>query len=61
MKIGAQLYTVRDYCQNLDDFAVTLEKVAKIGYTAVQISGCCEYEPQWLKAQLTQLDFLCHF
>jgi len=60
MKIGAQLYTVRDYCQNLDDFAATLEKVAKIGYTAVQISGCCEYEPQWLKAQLEKNGLTCH-
>lgn len=30
MKIGAQLYTVRDYTKNLDDFAETLKKVADI-------------------------------
>lgn len=37
MKIGAQLYTVRDYTKNLDDFAETLKKVADIGYTTVRL------------------------
>ena len=60
MKIGAQLYTVRDYCQTLDGFAHTLAKVADIGYTAVQISGCCVYEPQWLKEQLDKNKLTCH-
>ena len=36
MKIGAQFYTIRDYCKNLDDFAESLKKVADIGYTTVQ-------------------------
>ena len=31
MRIGAQLYTVREYMKNLDDFAETLKKVADIG------------------------------
>ena len=39
MDIGAQLFTVRDYCKNLDDFAETLQKVADIGYSTVQVSG----------------------
>ena len=37
--IGAQLYTLRDYCQDIDAVRETLAKVADIGYTAVQISG----------------------
>ncbi|MGQ9732825.1 MAG: sugar phosphate isomerase/epimerase family protein [Candidatus Zipacnadales bacterium] len=37
--IGAQLYTLRDYCQTPQDIAETCKKVAAIGYTAVQISG----------------------
>ena len=41
MKIGAQFYTVRNQCQTLDDFALTLRKVADIGYKTVQISGTC--------------------
>jgi hypothetical protein len=39
MEIGAQFYTVRQQCQNLEDFALSLKKVADIGYRTVQISG----------------------
>ena len=30
MKIGAQLWTVREYCSNLEAFAETLKKIADI-------------------------------
>ena len=59
MIIGAQFYTVREYCKTLEDFAETLKKVADIGYTTVQISGVCPYEPQWLKEQLTKTGLKC--
>ena len=39
MKIGAQLYTVRDFTQTAEDFANTIKKIADIGYECVQISG----------------------
>ena len=39
MKIGAQLFTVREFAQTSKDFAETIKKVADIGYTSVQISG----------------------
>ena len=39
MKIGAQLFTVRDFCQNLTDFEESLKKIADIGYKNVQVSG----------------------
>lgn len=59
MEIGIQFYTLRDYCKNLDDFAETLKKVADIGYKNVQISGVCDYEPQWLKEQLDKNGLKC--
>lgn len=59
MRIGAQLYTVRGYCQTLPDFAETLARVAEMGYTAVQVSGTCEYEPQWLAEQLQKNGLSC--
>jgi sugar phosphate isomerase/epimerase len=37
--LGAQLYTLRDFCKTPPEIAETLKKVAKIGYTAVQLSG----------------------
>lgn len=37
--VGAQLYTLRDYLKDLQGVRETLERVAEIGYTAIQISG----------------------
>ena len=59
MRIGAQLYTVRDFCKSLDDFALTLRKVADIGYTTVQVSGTCAFEPGWLKGELDKNGLKC--
>lgn len=39
LKLGAQLYTVRQYTQNENDFADTIKKIADIGYKYVQVSG----------------------
>jgi sugar phosphate isomerase/epimerase len=52
MQIGAQFFTIREYCKTLPDFAESLKRVADIGYRTVQISGTCPYEPQWLKEQM---------
>ena len=59
MQIGAQFYTVREHCKTLDDFALTLKKVADIGYKTVQISGTCPYDADWLKEQLAINDLKC--
>ena len=59
MKIGAQLYTTREFCQTLDGFAETLRKVADIGYTTVQVSGTCPFEADWLKNQLDATGLSC--
>ena len=59
VQIGAQFYTVRDQCQTLEDFALTLRKVADIGYKTVQISGTCPYEAEWLRDQLAMNDLRC--
>ncbi len=59
MKIGAQLYTVRDFCQTPEDFAETLKKISEMGYTTVQVSGTCVYEAQWLKEQLKKNGLEC--
>ena len=59
MKIGAQLYTVRKSCTTPEDFAETLKKVADIGYTTVQVSGTCAYDPAWLKGELDKNGLSC--
>lgn len=37
--IGAQLYTLRDFCQDAKSFEETMQKLQKMGYSAVQVSG----------------------
>ena len=59
MTIGAQLYTVRDFCRTPDDFARTLERIADIGYRTVQVSGTCAYEADWLARQLDRTGLQC--
>ncbi len=59
MQLGAQLYTVRDFTQNLNDLSETLKKIADIGYKTVQVSGSCDYDPEWLKAELVKNNLTC--
>jgi sugar phosphate isomerase/epimerase len=44
--LGAQLYTVREHTQTIEDVRTTLKKVAAIGYSAVQISGFGPMDPK---------------
>lgn len=59
MEIGAQFYTVRQFTQNLADFAETLKKVADIGYRNVQISATCPFPAEWLKENLEKNGLRC--
>lgn len=38
-RIGAQLYTVREFCKTIEDVDKTYEKLSQIGYKTVQASG----------------------
>lgn len=49
MEIGAQLYTIRNYCQNEKTLARSLEKVAQIGYKTVQVSGVGPIAPKTIR------------
>lgn len=59
MEIGAQFYTIRNECKTLEGLAESLKKVADIGYRTVQLSGVCDYDPQWMKQQLDQNGLRC--
>lgn len=59
MRLGAQLYTLREYTKTLHGIEETLKKVADIGYTAVQLSGTCEYDPAWMAEQLRRNGLVC--
>ncbi len=43
VKLGAQLYTVREYIKNTKDFERSIKKLSGIGYNSVQISGAGNY------------------
>lgn len=49
MKLGLQLYTLRKQMQTEEEIERALERVAKIGYTCVQVSGIGKIEPERLR------------
>lgn len=59
MKLGAQFYTLRDKCTTLECLSESLKRVADIGYTTVQLSGICGYEPEWMNEELKKNGLEC--
>lgn len=59
MQIGAQFYTIRDFCKTSEDLSESLKKIADIGYTTVQLSGTCPYDPQWMAQELSKNGLKC--
>ena len=55
-KVGLQLYTVRDEAKK--DFLGTLEKVATIGYRAVEFAGFFDTPAEVLKETLERLSLM---
>ncbi len=46
MKLGAQLFTMRDFTQTENDFDYTISKMAEIGYKTVQVSAIGQISPK---------------
>ena len=59
MKIGAQLYTVREYMKDEKSMSESLKKIADIGYHYVQVSGTGPYDPQWMREELEKNGLQC--
>jgi sugar phosphate isomerase/epimerase len=59
MKVGVQMYTLRESCKDLASFADTLAWIADKGFTCVQVSGTCAYEADWLAEQLKKNGLTC--
>ena len=59
MIIGAQLYTLREFCKDPNSLSESLKKVADIGYTTIQLSGTCDVDAGWLKGQLDRNGLKC--
>ena len=59
MHIGAQLFTLRDFTQTPKDLAVTLRKVADIGYKYVHCSKLGPIDPHELRGLLDANGLTC--
>ena len=55
-RIGAQYYTLRDFCKTLEDFDATCKKVSEIGYKLVQLSGIGDFTAQEIKSVIDKYD-----
>lgn len=55
-RIGAQYYTVHEYCKTLADFDESSKKVKDIGYKTVQISGIGDFTAEEIKNVLDKYD-----
>ena len=53
MKLGAQVYSIRNYIQTPDDYSQTLQKLKAAGYDTVQHAGA-EISDPYLLRDLTQ-------
>ena len=49
LKIGAQYYTIRDFCKTIEDFDLSCKKVSEMGYKAVQLSGIGDFSAEEIK------------
>ena len=58
-RIAAQIYSVRDYCNDAHDLAETLGKVRSLGYVAVQLSSLGPLPPHELARVLKDQGLTC--
>ena len=59
MKIGAQFYNLRDFCKTPEALEESIKKVADIGFSAIQLSGTCNYDPSRIKKVLDECALTC--
>ena len=57
-RIGAQLYTIRDFMKTIEDFDASCKKIKGMGYKIVQISGT-PLEAKPMKEVLDKYDLKC--
>jgi len=60
-RIGAQFYTIRDFCKTPEDFDASCKKVKEIGYKTVQLSGIGNFKAVDIKNILDKynLEVVC--
>jgi sugar phosphate isomerase/epimerase len=58
-KIAAQLYSVRDYCNDSHDIVETLQKIRTLGFKAIQLESLGPLAPQELARVLDGEGLVC--
>ena len=56
MKIGAQFFTIRDFCQTIKDFDESCKKIKEIGYNYVQLSAIGNFSADEIRPILDKYD-----
>lgn len=55
MKLGLQLYTIRDFYNNQDEFKTALKRVKELGYEGVEFAGYAGMTAEELKDYLAEI------
>ena len=55
-RIGAQFYTIKQFCQNLEDFDESCRKVKEMGYNIIQLSGTANFSGEEVKSVIKKHD-----
>ncbi|MDD6483655.1 MAG: sugar phosphate isomerase/epimerase [Clostridiales bacterium] len=58
-KIGAQYYTIRNFCTQLSDFDASCKRISDIGYKTVQLSGIGDFDKDSVKEILDKYNLKC--
>lgn len=58
-RIGAQFYTIREFCKTLEDFDESCKKVSEIGYKVVQLSGIGDFTGKEVRTVLDKYGLIC--
>lgn len=60
LQVGAQLYSIRDHCQNAEDMLAALKQIKAIGYNVCQLSGHNrDITAAQLRAMLDEVELFC--
>ena len=60
LQIGAQMYSVRDHCTNVEDMRKAMKELKAMGYNTCQLSGHNpEITPEQLRALLDETGLTC--
>ncbi len=59
MKLGIQMYTLRDHIDSPDAMLRVLEEVKRMGFDGVEFAGFADVPAETLKAKLDELGLVC--